>query len=243
MRKTYFCTTFINSTVSKINIAIDGYSSCGKSTLAKALAKELGLVYVDSGAMYRAVTLFALEEGFLDEAGDLDKEGLLTALDRVEIAFHDHEEPGKARTYLNGRDVEDTIRTMRVSEHVSTIAPIPEVRQKLVKIQHRLSRKGGVVMDGRDIGTVVIPDAELKLFMTADSAERANRRFKELQEKGQDVDLDAIRRNIEKRDHEDTHRELDPLRQAEDAIVIDNTDLTPQEQFDLALWYAREKGG
>lgn len=222
-----------------INIAVDGYSSCGKSTLAKGLAARLHYAYVDTGAMYRAITLFAIQNHVIQE-GTVDPEALSEALERVHIDFVPDKLSGKSAVILNGENVEDMIRSMEVSESVSEIAAIPEVRKKLVKIQKRIGKKKGVVMDGRDIGTVVLPDAELKIFLTAELEVRTDRRYRELKENGYAVSREEIRRNIEERDHQDVHREESPLQQAPDAVLIDNTDLTPQEQLDVALEYVRQ---
>ncbi|MGB0167241.1 MAG: (d)CMP kinase [Luteibaculum sp.] len=218
----------------KINIAIDGYSACGKSTLAKDLAKELGYVYIDSGAMYRAVTLFALKEGLILNQ-QLDKEALIASLGNLDISFEFNEESGKNHTYLGGEDVEEEIRKPEVASYVSEVSTIPEVRKKLVALQQWLGSDKGVVMDGRDIGTVVFPKAELKLFITASVEERSKRRYEELVAKGIPSSMEEVRENLVKRDHIDTTRAADPLRQAEDAILIDNTCLSKSEQLTLVL--------
>jgi cytidylate kinase len=220
---------------SKINIAIDGYSSCGKSTIAKAIARELNYVYIDSGAMYRAMTLFALQNGFISNDGKVNDQGLVQALDVVMINFRYNTETYRYETFLNGRNVDREIRTLQVSNSVSPISAIREVRQKLVKMQKRMAESKGVVMDGRDIGTVVLPDAELKLFMTADPEIRAKRRFDELQAMGVETSFDDVLRNINQRDKIDTTREHDPLLQAADAIVVDNSHLTLDEQFQFVM--------
>lgn len=225
----------------KINIAIDGYSSCGKSTLAKSLAKELNFMYIDSGAMYRAVTLYALQHGFIGQHGELDENGLESMLELVLITFKYNPETGKNETYLNGTNVEREIRSLQVSNHVSKVSDVKSVRVKLVKLQRRLAELKGVVMDGRDIGTVVIPDAELKIFMTANNKVRAQRRFSELQRMGVESTLGDVLKNINDRDEYDTTRQNDPLRRAEDAVVLDNTDLTLDEQFDFVLNQVRKK--
>jgi cytidylate kinase len=219
----------------KITVAIDGFSSCGKSTLAKALAKKLGYGYVDSGAMYRAVTLYFLGNGVpLD-----DETAVRTALDNIEIHF---ENDGSGnRTFLNGKDVENEIRQMPVSESVSPVAAISAVRRAMVRQQQQLGRRKGIVMDGRDIGTVVFPDAELKIFLTADPEVRVMRRYNELKDKGLDVDLDLVRLNLMERDRIDSTRDDSPLRQADDAIVLDNSHLSPSEQLDIAFVWAKEK--
>lgn len=220
--------------VNPINIAIDGFSSCGKSTLAKQLAAHLGYTYIDSGAMYRAVALHAMQHG-LAPGMRLDKAGLLRALDGIDIRFQHDPMTGRSATWLNGRNVEQEIRTMEVSRHVTLVSPVPEVRAKLVRMQQDLGRSKGVVMDGRDIGTVVFPDAEVKIFMTARPEVRALRRYNELKRNGQQADLEAVAENIRQRDLDDTTRAADPLRQAPDAVVIDNSDITAEEQFRLAL--------
>ena len=218
----------------RINIAVDGFSSCGKSTLAKHLALHLGYAYIDSGAMYRAVALYMLENGQVRD-GKLYKEALLRDLDSIDIRFHHDLMTQKNETFLNGRNVESKIRGMEVSRHVTLVSPVPEVRTKLVKIQQALGRERGVVMDGRDIGTVVLPDAEVKFYMTARTDVRAMRRYSELKAKGLEVDFASVIENIHRRDEDDTTRATDPLIQAPDAIVIDNSDMTEQEQFEHAL--------
>ena len=217
-----------------MKIAIDGFSSCGKSTLARDLAAHLGFTYIDSGAMYRAVALFALENGLV-KAGELDREGLLAALDKIEIDFRHDPDSGRSATWLNGRNVEPLIRSMEVSDHVTLVSPVPEVRAKLVRIQQQLGQGRSVVMDGRDIGTVVFPDAELKLFMTASPEVRARRRHEELLAKGVEVVFEQVVENIRMRDQDDTTRVADPLLKAPDAIELDNSDITREAQFDLAL--------
>ena len=226
-------------TLKPINIAVDGYSSCGKSTLAKDLARSLQYIYIDSGAMYRAVTLYALDNGLVTD-GEVDTDSLLAVLPSLKIGFEHNVATNRSETLLNGENVEESIRKMRVSEVVSKVSVIKEVRDKLVQVQKELSDQRGVVMDGRDIGTVVLPDAELKLFMTADPEVRARRRFDELQAKGQTLTMDEVRANLEKRDYIDTHREESPLRQAEDAIVIDNSDLTMKDQLRKAIQLVEE---
>lgn len=224
----------------KITIAIDGFSSTGKSTLAKQLAKQLGYVYVDTGAMYRAVTLFALNNHFISDT-DLDKEGLAASMDNVNLKFVFNPNLGFAEMYLNGENVEAEIRTMRVSGFVSRIAEVSKVRAKLVEQQQQMGKDKGIVMDGRDIGTIVFPHAELKLFMTASPETRAQRRFEELTQKGQEVRYDDVLKNVQERDYIDSHREDSPLVKADDAIEIDNSYLTIQEQFDLVLDLVKEK--
>jgi len=221
----------------KISIAIDGHSSTGKSTLARQLAKSLGYVYIDSGAMYRAVTLFALRNGLLN--GSLDREGLLSHLDGLELGFRVNEDNGRSEIQLNGENVEKDIRTIEVSRHVSEVAAIPEVREKLVRLQRQMGRDKGVVMDGRDIGTVVLPEAELKLFMTAAPEIRAARRYKELLDRGEEVSYEDVLSNVRHRDHLDSHREVSPLKQAEDAIRFDNSDMGLKEQFERVLSFAK----
>ena len=223
----------------KINIAIDGHSSTGKSTLAKALAKKLGYIYIDTGAMYRAVTLYALRNGWIDEKG-LDKENLLRHLDDIRVDFQYNPETGRPETYLNGENVEKEIREMEVSRHVSRIAEIPEVRRKLVALQQQIARKKGVVMDGRDIGTVVMPDAELKIFMTARPEIRAQRRYKELKDKDLNITFEEVYQNVRQRDEIDTSRASSPLVQAPDARLLDNSELTPEEQLALVLQWVEE---
>ncbi|MBV6405692.1 MAG: (d)CMP kinase [Flavobacteriales bacterium] len=218
----------------RINIAIDGFSSCGKSTLARQLAQHLGYTYIDSGAMYRAVALYAMEHGLVKD-GVLDRDGLLERLGGLDIRFKHDPLTDRSATMLNGRDVEHRIRSMDVSDHVTLVSPVPEVRAKLVQLQQRMGREKGVVMDGRDIGTVVFPDAEVKLFMTARPEVRALRRYQELRAKGAPVTLAEVEDNIRRRDLDDTTRKADPLTQAADAIGIDNSDLTALEQFNLAL--------
>lgn len=218
----------------RINIAVDGFSSCGKSTLAKHLALHMGYTYIDSGAMYRAVALFMLENGLVRD-GKLDRQGLLDELDGIDISFHHDPMTQRNETFLNGRNVESRIRGMEVSRHVTLVSPVPEVRAKLVKIQQALGRERGVVMDGRDIGTVVLPDAEVKFYMTARTDVRAMRRYAEMRAKGLEVDFGSVLENIHRRDEDDTTRAADPLIQAPDAIVIDNSDMTEQEQFEHAM--------
>ncbi len=220
---------------SKINIAIDGYSSCGKSTIAKAIAKELNYVYIDSGAMYRAITLYALQHGYIHPNGDLDTDGLVHALDMVMINFKYNTDVQQYETFLNGQNVEREIRSLQVSNYVSPVSNVKEVRSKLVRLQKRIAEAKGVVMDGRDIGTVVLPDAELKIFMTADNKIRAQRRYEELKSMGVETSLEDVLRNLNSRDEYDSTRSNDPLRRAEDALVIDNTHLTIEEQFQFVM--------
>jgi len=223
----------------KITIAIDGFSSTGKSTLAKQIAKHLGYAYVDSGAMYRAITLYAMENGFITP-DHLDKEGLIASLTTINLEFCFSQEAGFAEMYLNGTNVEKQIRTLEVSNMVSRIAEISEVRAKLVEQQQHMGENKGVVMDGRDIGTVVFPNAELKLFMVASAETRAQRRYDELTAKGESVTFEAVLDNVQQRDHIDSNREDSPLIQAVDAIAIDNSNLSKQEQFDLVLGLAKQ---
>ncbi len=219
----------------KINIAIDGYSSCGKSTIAKAIARELNYIYIDSGAMYRAMTLYALQHGYISPEGKVNETALIAALDLVMINFKYNTDTYRYETYLNGQNVEREIRTLQVSNSVSPISAIKEVRQKLVRMQKRMAELKGVVMDGRDIGTVVLPDAELKLFMTADPSIRAQRRYDELRGMGVETSREEVLRNINQRDQMDTSREHDPLIQSPDAIVLDNSYLTLDEQFQFVM--------
>lgn len=221
----------------KINIAIDGYSSCGKSTLAKSLASHFNYIYVDSGAMYRAITLYSLKEGLIKDNYIL-KDELISLLPKINISFSFNPETKRSETLLNGVNVENEIRGMDVSRHVSFISLIKEVRKKLVTLQKKLGKQKGVVMDGRDIGTVVFPDAELKIFMTADRDTRAQRRYEELKSKGIEISMDDVMENLSSRDFEDTHRDENPLVQAKDALVIDNTYLSMDEQLDLAKSWA-----
>lgn len=214
----------------KIVIAIDGFSSCGKSTMAKDLAREVGYIYVDTGAMYRAVTLFAMRNDVFDTEGNIDETRLKALLPDVKLTFQLNNETKLPEVCLNGENVERYIRTLEVSQHVSPIAALPFVREKLVEQQQAMGNEKGIVMDGRDIGTVVFPNAELKIFVTASAEIRAQRRFKELEAKGMPADFDEILQNVEQRDYIDTHRETSPLRQADDALVLDNSHLTIAEQ-------------
>lgn len=214
----------------KIVIAIDGYSSCGKSTMAKNLARRLGYVYVDTGAMYRAVTLYALRHQLFKADGEVDAASLQRAMPDIRISFQFNAQTGKPDTYLNDELVEQEIRTMQVSEKVSKIAALPFVRTALVALQQRMGGDKGIVMDGRDIGTVVFPHAELKIFVTASAEVRAQRRYDELQQKGMPARYDDILKNVQERDYIDSHREVSPLRKAEDAIELDNSNLTIDEQ-------------
>ena len=224
----------------KITIAIDGFSSTGKSTLAKQLAKHLGYAYVDTGAMYRAVTLFAMENGFISEEF-FNKEGLIDCLPEISLQFLFNPELGYAEIYLDEENVERRIRTLAVSNLVSRVAEVSQVRARLVEQQQHMGENKGVVMDGRDIGTVVFPNAELKLFMTASPETRAKRRFDELTQKGEDVTFEAVLSNVENRDYIDSHRMDSPLVKAPDAVEIDNSHLTIQEQFDKVLALVHER--
>lgn len=225
----------------KITIAIDGHSSCGKSTMAKMLAKEIGYVYVDTGAMYRAVTLFAMRHDLFQSDGTPDAGKLQELL--PEINIDQQLIDGTTQTFLNAENVEREIRTMEVSGHVSPIAALPFVREKLVEQQRKMGSTGGVVMDGRDIGTVVFPDAELKIFVTASAEVRAQRRYKELLGKGMPADYDEILRNVEERDYMDSHRETSPLRKADDAIELDNSHMTIAEQQQWLMEKWKERAG
>ena len=225
----------------KITIAIDGFSSCGKSTMAKMLAKEVGYIYVDTGAMYRAVTLFAMRSGMIAPNGDVNRDALKAKMDALHVEFKLNPQTGKAETYLNGENVEHEIRGMEVSAHVSAIAAIDFVRTALVAQQQRMGHDKGIVMDGRDIGTVVFPDAELKVFVTASAEVRAQRRFDELVGKGMKANYDEILHNVQERDYIDSHREVSPLRKAEDAIELDNGQLTIAEQLQWLINKFREK--
>ena len=227
----------------KITIALDGHSSCGKSTMAKDLAKELGYIYVDTGAMYRAVTLYAMRHNLIKADGSIEQQGLRAQLPQIEIAFQLNPTTGRPETLLNGENVEKEIRTMEVSAHVSPIATLPFVREKLVEQQQKMGEGGGVVMDGRDIGTVVFPHAELKVFVTASAEVRAERRFKELKEKGMEADYNEILANVKERDYIDSHRETSPLRKADDAIELDNSNMTIDEQRQWLLSQARKQIG
>ncbi|MBL7931519.1 MAG: (d)CMP kinase [Bacteroidia bacterium] len=219
----------------KITIAIDGYSSCGKSTLAKALAFRLGYKYIDTGAMYRAVTLYALRHNLIDDAGIINHEELLKALPEIEIHFKLNPETHISDVILNEEDVEREIRTMKVSGLVSKVSAIKEVREKMVVLQRNMGKRKGVIMDGRDIGTHVFPKAELKLFMTADPEVRAKRRQDEYSSKGQYFSLEEVKHSLMQRDHEDINRKESPLIKAEDAIVLDNSELSREEQLDYVL--------
>lgn len=218
----------------KLIIAIDGYSSTGKSTFAKTIAKRLGYLFVDTGAMYRAVTLYALQQGLIDEKGNVNTQQIINQLNNINIRFSYNSSKGSSDTMLNGVNVEEAIRTMEVSQYVSPVSAIPEVRKQMVHQQQEMGKEGGLVMDGRDIGTVVFPNADLKLFMTADPKVRAERRYKELAAKGEKITLKEIEENIRQRDYEDSHRTTSPLRKADDAIELDNSHMTPDEQL---VWF------
>lgn len=221
----------------KIIITIDGWSSCGKSTLAKQLARELGYVYVDSGAMYRAITLYFLRNNI-----DLEeKKEVKAALKSINLEFVFNPQRNNSEMYLNDENVEYVIRDLIIAEKVSDVAAIKEVREFAVAQQQKMGQKKGIVMDGRDIGTVVFPKAELKIFMTADNAVRVQRRFKELYEKNPNVTIEEVKDNLEMRDYIDSHREISPLRKAKDAIELDNTDITPEQQFKKALEWVYDK--
>lgn len=221
----------------KITVAIDGYSSTGKSTIAKQLAKALGYVYIDTGAMYRAVTLFAVRNGFFGGEKD-NPQALVKLLPKINLKFVYNEELGFSEMYLNDKNVENEIRTLEVSRNVSEVASIEQVRYKLVEIQKEMGKEKGVVMDGRDIGTVVLPDAELKLFMTASAEKRATRRYKELLDKGEKVTFADVLKNVEHRDYLDSNREFSPLKMAENSIEFDNSDMGLSEQFERIHNYA-----
>ncbi len=225
----------------KIIIAIDGYSSSGKSTFARRIAARLGYIFIDTGAMYRAVTLYALENNAVDADGTVDKDRLIGMLDDIKITFRFNSERGASDVYVNGENVEGRIRSIAVSNLVSKVSSIPEVREKLVAIQQELGRDRGVVMDGRDIGTVVFPDAELKIFLTADPAVRAKRRYDELSAKGERVSYEEIERNVRDRDRADETREISPLRKAADAVVLDNSHMTLDEQMEWVMQRVEEK--
>ena len=214
----------------KITIAIDGFSSCGKSTMAKDLAKKLGYVYVDTGAMYRAVTLYALRNGFFNADGSIKTADLERQMNKINITFKLNKTAERPDTYLNNELVENDIRTLEVSNHVSQIAAVPFIREAMVAQQQRMGKDKGVVMDGRDIGTTVFPEAELKVFVTASAEVRAQRRYDELKEKGMPADFNDILKNVQERDYIDSHREVSPLRKAPDAIELDNSHMTIAEQ-------------
>jgi cytidylate kinase len=223
-----------------IIIAIDGHSSTGKSTLAKQIAKALNYIYIDTGAMYRAVTYYALQKGLISE-NHFDKDRLIRDLDHIKISFKYNPDKGFAEVYLNGKNIEKEIRQMQVSNFVSDIATVPEIREKLVAQQRAIGQNKGIVMDGRDIGSVVFPGAELKIFMTASPEVRAQRRYKELLEKGEAVNYEEVLQNVIKRDKIDSERAASPLIMTADAIKIDNSHMSREEQFDKVLDLAKEK--
>ena len=226
----------------KITIAIDGFSSCGKSTMAKDLARELGYIYVDTGAMYRCVTLFALRSSLFDSNGEIDAPALEKAMQegKVNVSFSLNTNTGRPDACLNGEVVENEIRSMEVSSRVSKVAALPFVRSAMVEQQQAMGKDKGIVMDGRDIGTTVFPDAELKIFVTASARVRAQRRYDELQAKGMSADFDDILKNVEERDYIDSHREVSPLRKAPDAIELDNSTMTIAEQKEWLMEKYRE---
>lgn len=227
---------FCTDNTKKIIIAIDGFSSCGKSTFAKSIAARLGYIFIDTGAMYRAVTLYALEHGAI-RSGIADEERIVALLPEIAITFRFNPHRGASDIYVNGDLVEGKIRTIEVSNCVSAVSSIREVREKLVAMQQQMGERRGVVMDGRDIGTVVFPDAELKIYMTADPKVRAERRYAELRAKGDEVSFDEVLDNVISRDDADMHRAISPLRKADDAVVLDNSRMTVGEQME---WFARE---
>ena len=227
----------------KIIVAIDGHSSCGKSTMAKSLAAQVGYIYVDTGAMYRAVTLFAMREGLFDAQGQPDAARLEALVPQIEVSFRLDPATHLPLVCLNGEVVEEAVRTLEVSSHVSAIAALPFVREALTRQQQRMGEEKGIVMDGRDIGTVVFPQAELKVFVTASAEVRAQRRFLELTAKGQTVAFEDILRNVQERDYIDSHREVAPLRQADDALVLDNSEMTREEQMQWLLDRFEERTG
>lgn len=219
----------------KIIIAIDGFSSCGKSTMAKDLARKIGYIYVDTGAMYRSVTLYAMRHNLIKEDGSVDTDNLKKEMNDINISFKLNKETGRPDTYLNDECVEKEIRSLEVSNHVSPIAAVPFVRKALVDQQQKMGKEKGIVMDGRDIGTTVFPYAELKIFVTASAEVRAQRRFDELKAKGMPANYQDILKNVQERDYIDTHREVSPLRKAEDAIELDNSNMTIEEQNEWLL--------
>jgi cytidylate kinase len=227
----------------KITIAIDGHSSCGKSTMAKHLAQRVGYVYVDTGAMYRSVTLFALQHQLIAPDGSIDQARLQAMMPQIKISFRLNPETGRPDTWLGDQCVEQAIRSLEVSSHVSPIAALPFVREALVAQQQQMGLEGGIVMDGRDIGTTVFPHAELKIFVTASARVRAQRRYDELQQKGMPASFDDILRNVEERDYIDSHREVSPLRQAPDALVLDNSHMTIDEQNEWLMEQFRRVAG
>ena len=225
----------------KITIAIDGFSSCGKSTMAKDLAKKLGYVYVDTGAMYRAATLYAMRNGLFNADGSVKTADLERQMNKINITFKLNKTAERPDTYLNNELVENDIRTLEVSNHVSQIAAVPFVREAMVAQQQRMGKDKGVVMDGRDIGTTVFPEAELKIFVTASAEVRAQRRYDELKEKGMPADFNDILKNVQERDYIDSHREVSPLRKAPDAIELDNSHMTITEQSAWLMEQVKQK--
>ena len=225
----------------KITIAIDGFSSCGKSTMAKDLAKKLGYVYVDTGAMYRAVTLYAMRNGLFNADGSVKTADLERQMNKINITFKLNKTAERPDTYLNNELVENDIRTLEVSNHVSQIAAVPFIREAMVAQQQRMGKDKGVVMDGRDIGTTVFPEAELKVFVTASAEVRAQRRYDELKEKGMPADFNDILKNVQERDYSDSHREVSPLRKAPDAIELDNSHMTIAEQSAWLMEQVKQK--
>ena len=227
----------------KITIAIDGYSSCGKSTMAKDLAHEIGYIYVDTGAMYRSVTLFAMRNGLLNSDGSIKTDELKDRMDDIDISFRLNSATGRPDTYLNGELVEKEIRTMEVSANVSRIATLPFVREALVAQQQAMGKKKGIIMDGRDIGTVVLPGADLKIFLTASAEKRAERRYRELLDKGETVCLEQVLADMIERDRNDSSRSAAPLRKAEDAVEVDTSELTLEESIDMVCGLISERMG
>ncbi len=231
----------ISMKVPNIIIAVDGYSSTGKSSFAKLIAKDFGFLYLDSGAMYRAVTLYAMENGLIDPDGKVDAAGLSAALDALDIHFE--ATPEGSRTFIGGRDVENEIRTLEVSSHVSPVSAVPQVRDYVDKRLRLFGKSGRIVMDGRDIGTTVFPDAQLKIFMTADVDVRARRRYDEMRAKGQDPDFESVKKNLLERDYIDSHRETSPLKMSPDAIVLDNSEMTFDDQMKWIRKVVQERFG
>jgi len=231
----------ISMKVPNIIIAVDGYSSTGKSSFAKLIAKDFGFLYLDSGAMYRAVTLYAMENGLIDPDGKVDAAGLSAALDALDVHFE--ATPEGSRTFIGGRDVENEIRTLEVSSHVSPVSAVPQVRDYVDTRLRLFGKSGRIVMDGRDIGTTVFPDAQLKIFMTADVDVRARRRYDEMRAKGQDPDFESVKKNLLERDYIDSHRETSPLKMSPDAIVLDNSEMTFDDQMKWIRKVVQERFG